>query len=155
MSKEQAHSAWRSADVIKRLSDRVIGLGPFGIGLDGILAWIPGANVVYGVGAGAMLMFEGLRAKASLGTLARMAMYIAADNMTDAVPLAGQLVDTESGHQLSGARRVEVSAVGGESPCVGDIVGDGEPGHQQWPLENHTGTWPVAVGIPGDSAAIE
>ena len=93
MSKEQAHSAWRSADVIKRLSDRVIGLGPFGIGLDGILAWIPGANVVYGVGAGAMLMFEGLRAKASLGTLARMAMYIAADNMTDAVPLAGQLVD--------------------------------------------------------------
>lgn len=93
MSKEHAHAAWRSADVIKRLSDRVVGLGPFGIGLDGILAWIPGANLVYGVGAGALLMMSGIQAKASSGTLARMLMYLAADNLTDAVPFAGWAVD--------------------------------------------------------------
>ena len=94
MSKELAHSAWRSADVIKRLSDRVIGLGPLGIGLDGILAWIPGANVVYGVGAGALLMVEGFRAKASAGTMARMLIYLAIDNLTDTVPIVGWAADT-------------------------------------------------------------
>lgn len=93
MSKEQAHSAWRSADVIKRLSDRVVGLGPLGIGLDGLLAFIPGANLVYGVGAGALLMMESLRAKASAGTMARMMMYLAIDNLTDTVPFVGWAAD--------------------------------------------------------------
>ena len=33
----KAHRAWRSAETIKRLSDRLIGVGPVGIGLDGVL----------------------------------------------------------------------------------------------------------------------
>jgi hypothetical protein len=93
MSKEDAHRAWRSADTIKRVSDRIIGLGPFGIGLDGLLAFVPGANLVYGIGAGLMLLSEGVRAKASAGTLSRMLMYIAADNLSDTIPFAGWAVD--------------------------------------------------------------
>jgi hypothetical protein len=30
MSKERAHSAYRSAETLKKMSDRVIGFGPFG-----------------------------------------------------------------------------------------------------------------------------
>ncbi len=95
MSKEAAHRAWRSADTVKRLSDRIIGLGPFGIGLDGILAWVPGANLVYGVGAGLMLLAEGIQAKASSGTMTRMLAYILADNFSDLIPIpfAGSIVD--------------------------------------------------------------
>lgn len=37
----KAHRAWRSAESIKRLSDRLIGIGPIGLGLDGVLAWCP------------------------------------------------------------------------------------------------------------------
>lgn len=38
MTREIAHSAWKSAETVKKLSDRVIGFGPFGVGLDGLLA---------------------------------------------------------------------------------------------------------------------
>ena len=52
----KAHRAWKSAETIKRLSDRLIGIGPFGLGVDGVLAWVPGAGLVYGIGAGALLV---------------------------------------------------------------------------------------------------
>lgn len=94
MSKEIAHGAWRSAEAIKRLSDRLVGIGPFGIGLDGMLAWIPGANLVYGLGAGGLLLTHAVRAKASPATMAKMAAFLAIDNLTDTVPIAGWAVDT-------------------------------------------------------------
>lgn len=93
MSRERAHGAWRSAETIKKVSDRVVGIGPFGIGLDGMLAFVPGANLVYGLSAGGLLLVEGFRAQAKWTTMAKMAAYIAADNATDAVPVAGWFVD--------------------------------------------------------------
>lgn len=87
---------------IKKLSDRIIGVGPIGIGLDGVLAWIPGVGLAYGLGAGALLMALGVRAKASKATLARMAAYLVADNASDAVPILGWAVDTVfPGHLLA------------------------------------------------------
>lgn len=94
VSQEQAHRAWRSAERIKRLSDRLVGIGPFGIGLDGVLAWVPGANLLYSVAAGGMLLIEGLGAGASLGTLLRMGVYLAADSATSEVPIIGWAIDT-------------------------------------------------------------
>jgi hypothetical protein len=64
----KAHRAWRSAETIKRLSDRLIGIGPFGIGFDGVLAWVPGAGLAYGLGAGGLLMFHAFQGGASTGT---------------------------------------------------------------------------------------
>lgn len=93
MSSDRAHSAWRSAESIKKLSDRVIGVGPFGLGLDGLLTWIPGAGLVYSAGAGLFLLFTGLQAGAGLGTLARMAAYLLIDTATSEVPLVGDLAD--------------------------------------------------------------
>lgn len=55
MTQERAHRAWRSTEQIKRLSDRLVGIGPFGIGLDAVLDWIPGLGPIYSAGAGALL----------------------------------------------------------------------------------------------------
>ena len=93
---------WSNVEGVKKLSDRVIGIGPFGIGLDGILAWIPVVNQVYTVGAGGWLMLQAVRARATSWTLAQMAGYIGLDTATDAVPIAGYAVDTLfPGHLLA------------------------------------------------------
>ena len=72
---------------LRKVSDRVIGIGPFGIGLDGLSAWIPGAGAVYSVVAGGLLMMHGLRARASLRTLAGMAGILLADSLLDVIPV--------------------------------------------------------------------
>lgn len=102
MSREKAHQAWRSAERIKRLSDRVVGIGPFGLGLDGVLAWVPGANAVYSVGAAGLLLASGVQAGASGLTLARMAAYLVVDTASSGVPIIGWAVDTLfPGHLLA------------------------------------------------------
>jgi hypothetical protein len=103
----KAHRAWKSAETVKRLSDRLIGIGPFGIGLDGVLAWVPGVGLAYGLSAGALLMFHAFQGGASAGTLARMAAYLAADNLSDTVPVAGWLVDTLFPGHLMAAKALQ------------------------------------------------
>ncbi|MFZ5667922.1 MAG: DUF4112 domain-containing protein [Pseudomonadota bacterium] len=89
MSSDRAHSAWKSAETIKKLSDRVIGVGPFGLGLDGVLTWIPGAGIVYSAGASAYLLYLALSSGASLGTLAKMAGYLGLDMLLSDFPVPG------------------------------------------------------------------
>lgn len=72
MTQERAHRAWRSAERIKRLSDRLVGIGPFGIGLDAVIDWIPGLGPIYSAGAGALLVGHALSARASAATILRM-----------------------------------------------------------------------------------
>jgi hypothetical protein len=93
MSKERAHSAYRSAETLKKLSDRVIGFGPFGVGLDGLLTWIPGAGLVYSVGAGLFLLWTAGRSGASFSTLAKMAGFLGVDMLLSDVPLVGDIAD--------------------------------------------------------------
>jgi hypothetical protein len=106
-ARERAHRAWRNAERIKRLSDRLIGVGPIGVGLDGVLAWIPGANVIYSAGAAGLLLFEAMQCKARPATLARMAAYLAADNATSGVPIIGWAVDTLFPGHLLAARALQ------------------------------------------------
>lgn len=89
----RAHRAWKSAETIKGLSDRLIGVGPFGLGLDGVLSWVPVVGPLYSMGAGGLLLVHAMSGGASFLTLARMAAYIAMDTATDAVPIAGSVVD--------------------------------------------------------------
>jgi hypothetical protein len=65
----------------------VVGLGPFSLGLDGVLGWIPGAGVAYSVGARAYLLRQAVEAHAEPKVLARMAALVALDSLTDLVPL--------------------------------------------------------------------
>lgn len=89
----RAHRAWKSAETIKSLSDRLIGIGPFGLGLDGVLSWVPLVGPLYSMGAGGLLLMHGMSGGASMFTLLRMLAYVAADTATDAVPVAGSVVD--------------------------------------------------------------
>jgi hypothetical protein len=92
--RERAHRAWRRAERIKQLSDRVVGVGPWGLGVDGVLAWVPVAGTVYSVGAAALLLSEALGAGASRATLFRMAAYLGLDSVASGVPLVGWAIDT-------------------------------------------------------------
>ena len=107
MSKEHAHAAWRSAEQIKRLSDRVVGIGPFGLGLDGLLSWVPGANAVYSVTAGGLLMLHAVRAKANPITWGKMAAYLLADSATSVVPIVGWTVDLLFPGHLMAAKELQ------------------------------------------------
>lgn len=93
MSQERAHRSWRTAERIKRLSDRLVGVGPFGVGLDGLLTWIPGAGGLYSVGAASLLLYEAFGARVSALTLAKMLGYLAVDAATSEVPLIGDAID--------------------------------------------------------------
>ncbi|MEW6016709.1 MAG: DUF4112 domain-containing protein [Pseudomonadota bacterium] len=118
VSKDNAHRAWRSAERIKRLSDRLVGVGPVGLGLDGILAWVPVAGTVYSLGAGGLLLFEGLRGGASVLTLGRMAAYLALDSATSTVPVAGWAVDTLFPGHLMAANALQKDIEAKHGPSV-------------------------------------
>lgn len=92
--RDRAHKAWRRAERIKQLSDRVVGIGPWGLGVDGVLAWVPVAGTAYSVGAAALLLSEALQAGASRATLLRMAAYLGLDSVASGVPIVGWALDT-------------------------------------------------------------
>ncbi len=118
MSKDRAHRAWRNAERIKRLSDKLISIGPFGVGLDGVLAWVPGANLVYSVAAGGLLVVEGVAAGASPVTLARMSVYLVADSVTSEVPFIGWAVDTLFPGHLLAAKALQKDIEARHGPSV-------------------------------------
>ena len=76
---------WTNVEGVKKLSDRAVGIGPFGIGLDGLLTWVPVVGTVYSVGAAGWLLMQAVRVKASPATIARMAGYLGLDSVTTAV----------------------------------------------------------------------
>ena len=84
---------WSNVEGVKKLSDRAVGIGPFGVGLDGLLTFIPIAGLVYSVGAGGWLLVQASRAKASPATMARMLAYIGLDSATSEVPVIGDAID--------------------------------------------------------------
>ncbi len=118
VTKDNAHRAWRSAERIKRLSDRLVGVGPVGLGRDGILAWVPVAGTVYSLGAGGLLLFEGLRGGAAALTLGRMAAYLALDSATSTVPVAGWAVDTLFPGHLMAANALQKDIEAKHGPSV-------------------------------------
>lgn len=128
--REKAHSAWRAAERIKRISDRLIRLGPVGLGLDGVLAWVPVAGTVYSVGAGGLLLYHGVKAGASLPTLARMAGYVLLDSAASVPPVIGWAVDTLfPGHLMAaGALQKDIEARHGPSELPASWYGKAKPG---------------------------
>ena len=96
------HNIRNSIERTKKLSDNVVGIGPFGIGLDGLLTWIPGAGAIYSLGAGTILLIDGVRARASPMILLQMFAIIAIDTLVGEVPVAGKIADILfTGHKWS------------------------------------------------------
>ncbi len=105
--RERAHRAWRNAARIKRLSDDLIKIGPWGLGLDGVLAWVPIAGTVYSLGTGALLLYEGIQAEAKPWTLTRMAGYMLLNSALSDVPVVGWAADTLFRGQMMAANALQ------------------------------------------------
>lgn len=67
---EEVDAARRSIERIGKVSDNVVGIGPFGIGLEGILEFVPIVGELYSLGAGLMLVLQGIRVRAPFMMLA-------------------------------------------------------------------------------------
>ena len=80
-----------SVQLVGKLSDSVVGVGPFSIGLDGVLSWIPGIGEVYSAAAGTFIIVQGARAGVSKRTLAAAGGLMLSRTAISAVPLAGPL----------------------------------------------------------------
>jgi hypothetical protein len=115
-TRERAHRAWRNAERIKRLSDNLVKIGPWGIGLDGVLAWVPVAGTIYSLGSGGLLLYEGLQAEASAWTLTRMAAYMIVNSAMSDVPVIGWAMDTLFRAQLMAANALQKDIVGRWGP---------------------------------------
>ena len=76
---------WTHVEGVKKLSDRAVGIGPFGIGLDGLLTWVPAVGTAYSLGAAGWLLVQAARVKASPVTVARMVAYLGLDSVTTAI----------------------------------------------------------------------
>ncbi len=51
-----------SVSWVGRLSDSLVRFGPFSLGIDGVLSWIPGVGEVYSTLAGGFIVVQGVRA---------------------------------------------------------------------------------------------
>ena len=104
------HNGRKAIERIGRVSDNLIGIGPFGIGLDGILAWVPGLGEVYSIGAGAALVLEGYRARVPANVLVQAGMLVSVRTLANIFPiLGGVIVDFFRGHRM--AARLLVQAI--------------------------------------------
>jgi ethanolamine transporter EutH len=79
----------RSVERVGRLSDNLVRLGPFRLGLDGVLSWIPGLGEIYSAAAAAFLITQGARAGVPASTLLLAAALMGGRTLITAVPLAG------------------------------------------------------------------
>ncbi|MCW3005297.1 MAG: hypothetical protein JWQ20_4595 [Conexibacter sp.] len=125
-TRERAHRAWRNAERIKKLSDNLIKIGPWGLGLDGVLAWVPAAGTIYSVGTGALLLYEGVKAEASAWTLTRMAGYMLLNSAMSDVPVVGWAMDTLFRGQFMAANALQKDIVARWGPA------DAEPLDASW-----------------------
>jgi len=104
---KEIETIWSQVEGVKKMSDRVIGIGPFGLGLDALLTWVPVVGTAYSVGAGGWLLYQAVRAKAPGFVIGRMAGYLVTDAATGSVPIAGNLVDTFFPGHLMAARALQ------------------------------------------------
>jgi hypothetical protein len=86
----------RNVEQVRKVSDRVIGLGPFGVGVDGLISLLNtnpitaalgiSLNEIYTWGAGGWLIYQAAHARASGGVMARMLGYVAIDSVVSGPP---------------------------------------------------------------------
>ena len=104
------HAIRSSVALVGRLSDGLIRFGPFSVGIEGVLSWIPGVGELYGSGAAAFLLIQGARARVPASTLLVAAGLMAGRTLISAIPLAGAAAsDLLTAHKWSA--RLIVAAI--------------------------------------------
>jgi hypothetical protein len=103
----------RNVERVGRFSDGLLRIGPFRLGAEAALSWIPGVGEAYGAAAAVFLLLQGLRAGAPLTTLAICAALMAGRTLITAVPIGGPLAaDALALHGVSA--RMIVAAIDAE-----------------------------------------
>ncbi|WP_394762183.1 DUF4112 domain-containing protein [Phenylobacterium sp.] len=93
-----------SVALVGRLSDGLVRFGPFNLGLDGVLAWIPGLGDVYSTLAGGFIVVQGVRGGVPGAVLGGAAMLIGCRTIVGAVPIAGSaFADFFTAHKWAAA----------------------------------------------------
>ena len=99
-----------SVAVVGRLSDSIVRFGPFSLGIDGVLSWIPGIGEVYSAVAGGFIVLQGARAGVPLPVLAGAVLILGARTLASAIPVAGAVFsDMFTAHKW--AARMIVAAI--------------------------------------------
>jgi len=111
-----------SVAIVGRLSDSLVRLGPFRLGVDGALIWIPGIGEAYSMIAGGFIVIQGLRAGVPLPLLAFCALLMASRTTVGAIPLAGPLAaDLFTAHRWSA--KLVIRAIDAQLPASARSAG--------------------------------
>ena len=81
----------RGVERVGKLSDGLLRLGPWSLGLDGVLSWIPVVGEAYSALAAAYLLIQGARARVPIATLLVAALLMGGRTLITAIPLVGPL----------------------------------------------------------------
>jgi hypothetical protein len=101
-SREDLISIRRSVELVGRFSDGLLRVGPFRLGAEAALSWIPVVGETYGAAAAVFLIAQGLRAGVPVTVLATCAALMFGRTLISAIPLAGPLAaDALALHGLS------------------------------------------------------
>jgi hypothetical protein len=93
-----------SVALVGRLSDSLVRVGPFSLGIDGVLSWVPGLGDVYSTVAGGFIVVQGYRAGVSTAVLGGAAMLLGVRTVVGAVPVAGSaFADFFTAHKWAAA----------------------------------------------------
>ena len=91
-----------SVAAVGRLSDSLVRIGPFRLGVDGILSWAPGIGELYSAAAAAFIIIQGLRAGVAPHILVICAALMGSRTLVSAIPLAGPVAaDLFTAHRWS------------------------------------------------------
>ena len=90
-SREELIAIRRSVALVGRFSDGLLRIGPFRLGAEAALSWIPGVGEIYGGLAAAFLLTQGLRARVPLHILALCAALMLGRTLINAATVAGPL----------------------------------------------------------------
>jgi hypothetical protein len=97
-----------SVSLVGRLSDSIVRLGPWSLGIDGVLSWIPGVGEVYSTVAGGFIVLQGARAGVPLSVLAGATLILGARTLASGVPVAGAVFsDMFTAHKWAAKMVVE------------------------------------------------
>ncbi|HEY2750213.1 DUF4112 domain-containing protein [Phenylobacterium sp.] len=88
-SEAELRSIRDSVALVGRLSDSLVHIGPFSVGIDGVLSWVPGLGDVYSALAGGFIVVQGARAGVPAPILAGAALLIGCRTLVGAAPIAG------------------------------------------------------------------
>jgi len=117
----------RSVERVGKLSDGLIRFGPFRLGADAALSWIPGVGEIYSGAAAAFLLAQGARARVPLSTLLVAGALMGGRTLITAIPLAGPAAaDLMALHGLSArmiAKAIDKRIAAGASS--GKVAPDG------------------------------